>query len=127
MSSCSWDAPPSPQERRSVDARPTSASTEGEQEILFRGVQQKPSFGGDPGESDLCCFSPTPKTPTSGLLLLPDGPRTLTTLIVSWLLKSHGHLHDLLTAGIIRVSASPAGAPFFFVTMEDKTLRPCID
>lgn len=84
MSSCSWDAPPSPQERRSVDARPTSASAQGEQEILFRGVQQKPSIGGDTGESDLCCFSPTPKTPTSGLLLFPDGPRTLTTLIVSW-------------------------------------------
>lgn len=37
------------------------------------------------------------------------------------------YLKDSLAAGIIRPSASPLGAGFFFVAKKDKTLRPCID
>ena len=37
------------------------------------------------------------------------------------------YIDDSLTAGIIRPSSSPAGAGFFFVDKNDKSLRPCID
>lgn len=37
------------------------------------------------------------------------------------------YITDSLNSGIIRPSASPLGAGFFFVEKKDKTLRPCID
>eukprot|EP00064_Thunnus_orientalis_P021225 superscaffoldBa00006312_g21382 len=52
LSLCSWDAPPSPQRRRSIAVRPTSAFTMEQQDTSSQDVQQKPgliSNGGDPG------------------------------------------------------------------------------
>lgn len=37
------------------------------------------------------------------------------------------YITDSLASGLIRPSASPVGAGFFFVEKKDKTLRPCID
>ena len=37
------------------------------------------------------------------------------------------YIGESLAAGLIRPSASPAGAGFFFVDKKDGTLRPCID
>ncbi len=37
------------------------------------------------------------------------------------------YLTESLTAGIIVLSSSPAGAGFFFVKKKDGSLRPCID
>ena len=37
------------------------------------------------------------------------------------------YIQSSLATGIIRPSSSPAGAGFFFVGKNDKSLRPCID
>ena len=37
------------------------------------------------------------------------------------------YIGESLAAGIIRPSSSPVGAGFFFVSMKDRSLRPCID
>ena len=42
LSLCSWDAPPSPERRRSIAVRPTSASTVEQQGTSSLDVQQKP-------------------------------------------------------------------------------------
>ena len=37
------------------------------------------------------------------------------------------YIRESLAAGIIRLSSSPVGAGFFFVSKKDRALRPCVD
>ena len=57
-------------------------------------------------------------TPPRGRLFSLSRPETETM---------EKYLSEFLTAGIIRLSSSPAGAGFFFVSKKDGSLRPCID